>query len=207
MKLQPALRVVRLWDSVIPSGNSYKVRLLLAHLGERYALEKVDILRGESRTPEFLARNPAGKVPVAELEDGSFLPESNAILWYLAEGTPYLPERRLDRAQVLRWLCFEQYSHEPNVATVRFWRYSGQTAGREAQIEDKMRAGHQALSAMEQHLGATEFFVDARYGIADIALYAYTHVASEGGFDLERYPAVRAWLERVRSQPEHVEMR
>ncbi len=196
--------MVTLWD-FLPSGNGYKVRLLLSQLGIPFTRVEVDILRGESRTPEFLARNPNGRIPVVRLDDGTHLAESNAILWYFAEGTPFLPEGRLERAQVLQWMCFEQYSHEPNIATSRFWLMHGElTSERRAGLVQKHPLGHAALAVMEQHLATRPFFVAGRYTIADIALYAYTHVAPEGGFELDAYPVVRAWLGRVAAQPAHV---
>jgi glutathione S-transferase len=162
-------------------------------------------MKGETRTPEFLAKNPNGRIPLLEVEPGKFLAESNAILFYLSEGTPFLPTDRWERAQVLQWMCFEQYSHEPNIATVRFWvHYTELTPERRAAIEQKRPLGYAALDVMERHLAGHRFFVGERYTIADIALYAYTHVADEGGFELGRYPAVRAWLDRVRSEPRHV---
>jgi glutathione S-transferase len=205
-EMEDASPVVRLYDSTIPSGNGYKVRLLLAHLGCRYERVLLDILKGETRTPAYLAKNPNGKIPLVELEDGTFLSESNAILAYLAEGTPYWPTSRIGRARCLQWMFFEQYSHEPNIATSRFWYYAGLSAGREAALADKQKAGHAALATMALHLERQAFFAGDRYSIADIALYAYTHVAEEGRFDLAPYPAIRAWLERVRTQPGHVAM-
>jgi glutathione S-transferase len=150
--------------------------------------------------------NPNGRVPVLELEDGHFLPESNAILFYLAEGTQFLPDGRFERAQVLRWAFFEQYSHEPNIATPRYWITHNlpMTEERRVTLEPKRRLGYAALEVMEGHLKDRDFFVGDRYTIADIALYAYTHVAPEGGFDLGRFPAVRTWLSRVAAQPGHV---
>jgi glutathione S-transferase len=196
--------MLRLYD-YLPSGNGYKVRLLLAQLARPFELVQLDIVKGETRTPEFLAKNPNGRIPLLEVAPGEFLAESNAILFYLADGTPFLPDDRWARAQVLQWMCFEQYSHEPNIATVRFWvHYLEMTPERRAAIEQKRPLGYAALDVMERHLASRAFFVDDRYSIADIALYAYTHVAGEGGFDLERYPAVRAWLGRVRAQPRHV---
>jgi glutathione S-transferase len=196
--------MLRLYD-YLPSGNGYKVRLLLAQLGVPYERVEVDILEGGSRTPEFLARNPNGRIPVLELEDGAHLPESNAILCYLAEGTPLLPPDRLERARVLSWMFFEQYSHEPNIATVRHWlRHVGLDDERRALLPGKRAQGYAALGVMERHLTGRTFFVGERYSIADVALYAYTHVADEGGFELGAYPAVRAWLARVRGQPRHV---
>lgn len=189
------------------SGNGYKVRLLLAQLGAPFERIEYDIDRGETRTPGFLDKvNGNGRVPVLELEDGTFLPESNAILFYLADGTRFLPEDRYEKAQAMRWMFFEQYSHEPNIATPRFWITHGVEMDEEKRLslETKRGLGHDALGVMERHLAASEFFVGGRYSVADIALYAYTHVADEGGFDLERYPAVRAWIDRVAAQPGHV---
>jgi len=204
--MEPARAVVRLYDSTIPSGNGYKVRLLLSHLGQHYERVPLDILKGETRTPAYLARNPNGKIPLVEFDDGTFLSESNAILVYLAEGTPYWPADRLDRARCLQWMFFEQYSHEPNIATSRFWYYTGLAGGREAALAEKHQAGHAALGVMDRQLAQTPFFVNARYCVADIALYAYTHVAAEARFDLAPYAAVRSWLDRVRAQPRHVTM-
>ena len=196
--------MLRLYD-YLPSGNGYKVRLLLAQLGIPFELRQLDIVKGETRTPEFLAKNPNGRIPLLEVEPGKYLAESNAILMYLAEGTRLLPADRWERAQVFQWMCFEQYSHEPNIATVRFWlHYTELTDERRAAIEQKRVLGYAALDVMERHLQGRSFFVADRYTVADIALYAYTHVADEGGFELGRYPAVRAWLERVRAQPRHV---
>jgi len=195
--------VLRLYD-YLASGNAYKVRLLLHQLGIPFERLEMDIVRGETRTPEFLAKNPNGRIPTLELEDGTHLAESNAILFYLAEGTPFLPADRLERALALQWMCFEQYSHEPNIATVRFWLHTGLDDERRAMLPLKRRLGHDALAVMDGHLRARSFFVGERYSIADIALFAYTHVAGEGGFDLAPYAAVRAWLDRVRAQPGHV---
>ena len=195
--------MLRLYD-YLASGNAYKVRLLLHQLGIPFERVELDIVRGETRTPEFLAKNPNGRIPTLELEDGTYLAESNAILFYLAEGTPFLPATRLERALVLQWMCFEQYSHEPNIATVRFWLHTGLDDERRAMLPMKRRLGHDALAVMDGHLRARSFFVGERYSIADIALFAYTHVAGEGGFELQPYAAVRAWLDRVRAQPGHV---
>ena len=198
--------MLRLYDYA-DSGNGYKVRLLLSQLDRPYELVELDIMKGETRTPAFLARNPNGRIPVLELDDGTFLPESDAILFYLAEGTPYLPDDRLQRAQVLQWMFFEQYSHEPNIATSRFWlRHLELDAGRRAALAQKQALGHAALGVMETHLAGRAFFVGGHYSIADIALYAYTHVADQGGFDLAAYPMVRAWLGRVAAQPGYVPM-
>ncbi len=200
--------MMRLHDN-LSSGNGYKARLLLAQLGIPFERIEYDIDRGETRTPEFLDNvNPNGRVPVLETESGELLPESNAILYYLAEGTPFLPDDRLGRARVLRWMFFEQYSHEPNIATPRFWITHGVeiTEERRLALETKRKLGYDALGVMEGHLKAGDFFVGDRYTVADVALYAYTHVAGEGGFDLSGFPAVRAWLERVAAQPGHVPM-
>ena len=203
--------MLRLHDS-LTSGNGYKVRLLLAQLGKPYQRLEYDLDKRETRTPEFLGKNPNGRVPLLELDDGTFLAESNAIIWFLAEGSaegsPFLPaagEHRL-RAEVMQWLFFEQYSHEPNIATVRFWltHKTPVTPLIELSIPAKRANGHAALAVMEGHLATRTFFVAERYGLADIALFAYTHVAGEGGFDLAPYPAVRAWIERVAAQPRHV---
>jgi glutathione S-transferase len=195
--------VLRLHD-YLESGNGYKCRLLLHQLDIPFEPVWLEILRGETRTTAFLAKNPNGRIPTLELEDGTCLPESNAILWYLAEDTPFLPGSRLARAQVLQWMFFEQYSHEPHVATLRFWTHAGWLAERAALVPDKRQAGEAALDVMEGHLRTRRFFVEERYSIADIALYAYTHVAHEGGFDLSGRPAVKAWLARVAAEPRHV---
>jgi glutathione S-transferase len=199
--------MIRLHDN-LSSGNGYKARLLLAQLGVPFERVEYDIDRAETRTPEFLRMNPNGRVPVLELEDGRFLPESNAILFYLAEGTPFLPDARFERAQVLRWAFFEQYSHEPNIASPRYWITHNlpMTEERRVTLEPKRKLGYAALGVMEGHLKDHEFFVGDHYSIADIALYAYTHVAHEGGFDLSRFPSINAWLERVAAQPGHVPM-
>ena len=197
---------MKLYD-VIFSGNGYKARLALAHLEMPYDLVEVDILNGGSRTPEFLERNPNGRIPVLELDDGTCLAESNAILFYVAEGTRLLPADRLGRAKVLQWMFFEQYSHEPFLATSRFLRqHREQTREVLADLERRYAPGVAALEVMERHLLGRRFFVGEDLSIADFALYAYTHVAPEGGFALEPYPNVRTWLERVRAQPGHVSM-
>ena len=189
------------------SGNCYKIELLLAQLGLDYRFVAVDVLRGQSRTPEFLAMNANGKIPLLQLDDGRCLAESNAILCYLADGTPLWPAERFTRAQVLQWLFFEQYSHEPYIATARFIvQYLGRPPERAADLAAKMAPGHRALAVLEQQLAAQPFLCGADYTIADIALYAYTHVADEGDFDLTPYPQLRAWLQRVRAQPGHVSM-
>jgi glutathione S-transferase len=194
---------VLLYNSQV-SGNCYKVRLLLAHLGLDYERSEVDVVDRSNRLELLGDLNPALRVPTLVLGDGRPLAESNAILFYFAQGTPYLPEDRYELAQVLQWLFFEQYSHEPNIAVVRFWvAYSGNPPP-EAEVEAKRRAGYAALDAMERRLTERAFHVGERYTIADISLYAYTHVAAEGGFDLSPYPAIRAWLARVAEQPGHV---
>ncbi len=198
--------MLRLYDNRL-SGNGYKPRLLLAHLGRAFERVEVDILDGESRTPAFLAKNPNGRIPVLELEDGACLAESNAILFYLAEGSRFLPSERLARALTLQWMFFEQYSHEPFIAVVRHWLHLGAlTDEQRAQLPAKRQGGHAALAVMEGHLGRADWFGGRGMSIADIALYAYTHVAGEGGFDLAAYPAVRAWLDRVAAEPGHVPM-
>ena len=189
------------------SGNGYKVRLLMSLLGIPCEVVEVDILQGESRTPEFLAMNPNGRIPLLEPEPGVFLPESNAILCYLAEGSPYLPTDAMERARVMQWLFFEQYSHEPNIATPRFWlRHTEQDDPRREMLVQRQAQGRAALEVMESHLAGKDYFAAGRYTIADMALYAYTHVADQGGFDLAPYPRVRAWLNRVASQPGHISM-
>jgi glutathione S-transferase len=196
--------MLRLYD-YLASGNGYKVRLLLRQLGIPFERIEVDILSGATRAPDYIAKNPNGRIPLLEISAEERLAESNAILFYLSEGTPFLPKARWQRAKVLEWLFFEQYSHEPNIATSRFWiKFAGLNDERRAALEQKRKLGHAALAVMDKHLTKSGFFVADAYTIADIALYAYTHVAGEGGFDLAPYPAVRAWLERVRSQPGHV---
>jgi glutathione S-transferase len=197
---------VLLFNSQV-SGNCYKVRLLFAHLGIEYERRDVDVVDRSNRLELLGELNPALRVPTLVLDDDRPLAESNAILFYFAEGTPYLPDDRYERAQVLQWLFFEQYSHEPNIAVVRFWvAYSGAPPP-EAEIEATRRAGYAALDAMERHLADRAFHVGERFTIADISLYAYTHVAAEGGFDLAGYPAIRGWLDRVSGQPGHVPIR
>jgi glutathione S-transferase len=194
----------RLYD-YLDSGNGYKCRLLMTLLGIPFERVELDVYAHQTRTPQFLAKNPNGKIPLLELDDGRLLAESNAILCYLADGTPYLPAERFARAQVLQWLFFEQYSHEPNIATVRSWiRHLPIDDARRRAIEEKRGKGIAALRVMDHHLARRRFFVDERYTIADIALYAYTHVADEGGFDLSEFHAVRRWLAEVAAQPGHI---
>jgi glutathione S-transferase len=195
------------------SGNCYKIRLLLNQLGRSYQrvslaqplLWRIDILKGESRTAEFLESNPVGKTPVLEIQPGQYLAESNAIIYYLADGTDFLPMEKWARAQVMQWLFFEQNSHEPNIATVRFWLSISQQAEQKREvIIQKQELGYAALQVMEEHLSKHDYFVGDRYTIADIALYAYTHVAEEGNFDLSKFPAILAWFDRVASQANYL---
>ena len=190
------------------SGNCYKVRLALAQLGIRHHLVEVDILRGDTHTPDFLAKNPNGQVPLLEVAPGKYLPESNAILWFLAEGTPLLSDDPIERATTLQWLFFEQHALEPNLGAAWFWLVLVK-GGRELQqhaLEDWMEEGYRAFGVMEKHLARQPFLVDGRYSIADVALYAYTHVAHQCGYDLARFPAIRDWLDRVAAEPEHIPM-
>ena len=190
------------------SGNSYKVRLALAHLGMSYQLVEVDILKGESHTPEFLAMNPNGQVPLLEVAPGRYLAELNAILWYVAGGTPLAPEDRIDRAEALQWMFFEQHSLEPNLGAAYFW-LALVKGGRELQrhaFEDWMEEGYRALQVMENHLKQNRYFAADRYTIADIALYAYTHLAHLCDYDLGAFPAIHAWLDRIAAEPGHITM-
>ncbi len=191
----------------VSSGNCYKLKLVLHQLSMKHEWIPVDLTKQETRTPEFLAKNPNGKVPLVELTNGLFLAESNAILHYFADGSPLLPHGKFQHAQVLQWLFFEQYSHEPYIATSRsIKRRSDRSAEQEALLQSKAAPGYKALDVMEKHLSIHSFFVADRYTIADIALYAYTHVAHEGGFDLGNYPKIRTWLQRVKEQVGHVVM-
>ena len=186
------------------SGNCFKVRLLLAHLGAEYERREVSVIDRSGRAQLLGGLNPAQRVPTLVLDDGRPLGESNAILFYLAHGTPFLPTERYELAQILQWMFFEQYSHEPNIAVVRFLVAVAQKPPPESELQALYAAGYKALEAMEGWLEPRRFLVGERYTIADIALYAYTHVAGEGGFELERFPAIRAWLARVAEQPGHV---
>ena len=189
------------------SGNCYKIKLMLNLLGAEYEWVPVDILKGETETEAFLAKNPNGKIPVLELEDGTCLWESNAILNFLAEGTPYLLTEPRLRTQMLQWQFFEQYSHEPTLAVARFIQfYLGLPEERMEEYHSLHRRGNKALKVMEQQLLRTPFLVGDNFSIADIALYAYTHVADQGGFDLTQFPAIQAWLARVKQQPGYVGM-
>jgi glutathione S-transferase len=193
--------MLKLYDDS-DSGNGYKVRLLLHLLDTPYDLVEVDAIRGETRKPPFLAKNPNGRIPLLELEDGTFLPESNAILFYLAEGTRYLPADRLERARALQWLFFEQYSHEPYIAVLRFWkRHTDKAPDSEPQWRDREKRGYDALGVMEKTLAGQDWLLGQEPSIADVSLYAYTHVADQGGFDLAAYPGVRAWIERFPALP------
>ena len=193
-----------LYNSAV-SGNCYKVRLLLAHLGVEYETVEVSVADRSGRKELLGDLNPGLRVPTLVLDDGRPLAESNAILWYFADGAQYLSDDPYERAQTLQWMFFEQYSHEPYIAVVRFWlRYSGTPERFTDLVPEKMKGGYAALDALERGLGGRDFLVGGRYSIADISLYAYTHVAHEGDFDLERYPTIRAWLERVAAQPGHV---
>ncbi|MDG1582489.1 glutathione S-transferase family protein [Pseudomonas sp. GOM6] len=189
------------------SGNCYKVKLMLHLLGHEYQWLPINILKGETQTAEFLAKNPNGKIPVLELEDGTFLWESNAILNFLADGSEFIPAEPRLRTQMLQWQFFEQYSHEPYVAVARFIQlYQGLPEARRAEYENCHKGGYKAFKVMEQQLQRTPYLVGEQFTLADIALYAYTHVADEGGFDLAAYPAINAWLARVASHPRYVSM-
>jgi glutathione S-transferase len=187
------------------SGNCYKVRLLLTQLGIPFRVVEIDVVKGEQHTPEYRAKNPNARVPMVELENGELLPESGAILYYFARHTPLWPLDPLLQARVLQWMFFEQYSHEPYIAVARFWvLYLKAEEKYREQLIEKHKGGNRALAVMEGHLRDRRYFVGERYSIADIALYAYTHVAPDGGFSLEPYPAVGAWLKRVEEQPRHI---
>jgi glutathione S-transferase len=192
--------------SMQSSGNSYKVRMLLARLGSPYQLVEIDRFKGETRTPEYLAKNPEGRLPLLEFEDGRRLAESNAILVYLAEGTPWLPTDRFAYAETLRWMFFEQHSHEPAIAEARFWLHLVR-GGRELRthdIDQWLERGYAALTLMEQHLSKYDYFVGERETVADLALYAHTHVAREGDFELDAFPAIMRWLARIAGDPAHI---
>ncbi len=195
--------MILLYDNAV-SGNCYKVRLLLAHLAIPYERRELSVTDRSNRSEVLGGLSPALRVPTVVLEDGRPLGESNAILWYFGDKTRYAPEDLYERAQVLQWQFFEQYDHEPNIAVARSWLHNRGGAVDPAALEQRQAGGYRALDAMEKHLARRAFLVGERYSLADISLYAYTHVAGEGGFDLRRYPAIRAWLERVASQPGHV---
>jgi glutathione S-transferase len=190
------------------SGNSYKVRLALARLGIPYKLVEVDVLKGESRTPEFLAKNPSGQVPLLEVAPNRHLAESNAILWYVAGGSTLAPEDRIERAEALQWMFFEQHSLEPNIGAAYFW-LALIKGGRDLQqhaLEDWLQNGDHALGVMEMHLTGHRYFAADRFTIADIALYGFTHLAHQCDFELARFPAIRDWLDRIAAEPGYVPM-
>ena len=194
----------KLYD-FLPSGNGYKIRLLLNQLQIPFELIQLDILQRETRTPEFLTKNPNGKIPLLEIASDTYISESNAILYYLSQETEYFPEDKYQQSKVMQWLFFEQFSHEPYIATPRYWiSILQQPDNYREQIEYRQKLGYKALGVMEQHLENCNFFVGNQYTIADIALYAYTHVAQEGGFDLTKFSAIDAWLKRIKSQPRHI---
>lgn len=191
------------------SGNCYKPRLLAAHLNLPLDVVPVDVLAGETHHPDFIAKNKSGRVPLLELDNGQFLPESNAQLWFLAEGSSFIPADAYERAQVLQWMFFEQYSHEPFIAVARFW-WSIKPGGRTEKADDFAawhQKGYNALNVMEDHLSTRDFFVGGRYTIADIALFAYTHNADEANMSLETYPHIQNWVKRIKSQPNFIPMK
>ena len=192
----------RLYD-YLPSGNGYKVRLVLKYLGLPYELVEVDIKAGGSRTPEFLARNPNGRIPLLEVPGKGYLPESHAIIAFLAEGSPLVPEDAFERGRMWQWMCFEQYHLEPAIGTVRFWvsMLHKTRADLGEKLIEKKKSGYAALDVLEAGLNGRQYLSGGQYSLADISLFAYTHVAHEGGFDLAPYPNVRAWCDRVSSQP------
>ena len=196
--------MIRLYNSQ-DSGNSYKVRLLLTQLQVPFERIDIDLLRQETAQPRFRARNPLGQTPFIELDNGRVLAESNAILWHLAEDTPFVPDDRWSRAQILQWMNFEQYRLEPNIGTPRFWITMLKVGDeRRAQIAEKLKSGNAALAILDAHLVRTPFVAGERYSIADTCLFAYSHVAEEAGYDVEPYPALRQWFARVRAEPRHV---
>ena len=189
------------------SGNCYKLQLLCAQLGIDHVWHELDVLAGAARSNEYRAMNPNGKTPLLKLADGRFLPESNAILYYLAQGSPLVADDAYEMANILSWMCFEQYSHEPYIAVARFIMvYMGNPPEEAENLESKRRGGYKALKVMEGQLAEHDYFANDRYSIADIALYAYTHKAHEGGFDLAAYPAIQDWLARVADHPRHISM-
>jgi glutathione S-transferase len=188
--------MLRLHD-YLPSQNGFKARMLLEQLGLEWELVPVAIFQGESRTAEFLRMNPVGAIPVLEVQPGTYIAESNAILCYLAEGTPYLPAERLARSRVMQWLFFEQYYVEPAIGTLRFWALTGRLAVNEALVASKRASGERALDALERHLARHPFLANDAYSIADIAVFAYSHLADDAGFQLSSRPALRSWIERI----------
>ncbi len=206
MKTDPSPYSMRLYGDS-RSGNCYKVKLLLHLLGQAYEWVEVDIMKRETRKREFLRLNPSGKVPILQLDDGVVLAESNAILFYLAEATPFGGGDPLARAQILQWMFFEQYSHEPNIAVARFIAvYLGLPADRKEEYEAKQKGGGRALRTMEKHLATTPYMAANQLTVADISLYAYTHIADEGGFDLSVYGAIQAWIQRIQAHPKYIDM-
>ncbi|MGB3401705.1 MAG: glutathione S-transferase family protein [Microcoleaceae cyanobacterium] len=188
-----------------PSGNCYKIRLLLTQLEIPFERISIDIVKGETRTPEFLEKNPNGKIPLLELEAEKYLAESNAIIYYFSQNTPFFPTEPFEQAQVMQWMFFEQYSHEPNIATSRYWiSVLGKAEEYKEALQQKHKAGNMALSVMEEHLKKHEFFVGNSYSIADICLFAYTHVADEGGFNLTQFPQIENWIQRVKQKPKYI---
>lgn len=187
----------------LPSGNGYKVRLVLKDLGLPYELVEMDIKRGATRTPEFLAKNPNGRIPLLEVPGRGFLSESHAIIEFLAEGSRLVPGDPWQRARMHQWLCFEQYNLEPNIGTARFWLHSMKRSPDElgAALTEKHAKGREALAVLERGLATGPFLLGAQYSLADIGLYAYTHVAAEGGIPLDPYPAIRAWIARIEAEP------
>ena len=192
----------RVYD-YLPSGNGYKVRLVLKYLLLPYELIELNIKEGATRTPEFLAKNPNGRIPLLEVAGEGYLPESHAIIGYLAEGSDLVPEARFERARMWHWMCFEQYHLEPNLGTLRYWLHSLKMTRTELgeKLLEKKKNGYAALDVLESGLTGRDFLVANRYSLADISLFAYTHVAHEGGFDLAPYPNIRAWCQRVQEQP------
>lgn len=191
----------------IQSGNCYKVKLVCALLEIEYDWIEVDILAGDTKKPEFLEKNPNGKIPLLELSEGRYLSESNAIINFLAAGSELLPKNDFDLAKVQQWQFFEQYSHEPYIAVARFIaKYLGLLVERQAEYESKQAGGHKALNVMEQQLQKSRYLTGDNLTTADISLYGYTHVAEEGGFDLKKYPAIQSWLDRIASEPKYVGM-
>jgi len=193
---------MKLYD-YLPSGNSYKVRLLLSYLNLSYEWVNLDIIAGDTQTGEYKSKNPVGQIPLLELSDGRRIAESNAILYFLGEGTPYWPSNAFDQAKCLQWMFFEQYKHEPTIAVARFiHNYFMET--RADELESLTQRGYAALDIMEAHLSAHHWFVGSGPTLADISLYAYTHVAGDGGFDLDKYPFILAWLARFEEHPKHI---
>ena len=195
--------MIRLYDCM-DSGNGYKVRLLLALLGLDFERVELNVIESETRSEAYRSKNANFRIPMLEFPDGRRLAESNAILFFLAEDSPYLPVDHWQRAQILQWQCFEQYSHEPYIAVLRFWHHANRLQENQALIAGKIEGGNHALAVMEGHLASKSFFVADRYTIADISLFAYTHVCHEGGFDLSPFPAVQAWLDRVKNEDGHI---